>query len=228
MERARSPGCAATEPRLGRAAACSPRSSSDTAGFGPRRGAGAGSPAVSARGRRGMEGRGEHPGLRRPGRHRSAGRPSERSLLPSPRPPAAQRARTLDARAQQFGLHAQLADPLNRNGKHTRGRIRLAFLQRAFQRGIGLPPPRLKLIERHPELAREEFHPFTAQQAQHHLALAPHAPALASRQNPPGRRSQAPPSHHWSRSSSCWTSSGRPPVEQIAVQEYRGQLTWPC
>jgi hypothetical protein len=48
--------------------------------------------------------------------------------------------------------------------------------------GIGLLSPLLQPVERHAELAREEFDGATAQQAEHYFALASHAPSLTRRQ----------------------------------------------
>src|SRR5205814_9396111 len=98
-----------------------------------------------------------------------------KSPPPSPRPPAAQRASAVDARAQQLDLDAQFSDPLHRRGELTRGRVRLAFLQRAIQRGFGLPPPALELVQRHTELAREILGGLAPQQTKHHLSFTTHA-----------------------------------------------------
>jgi hypothetical protein len=97
-----------------------------------------------------------------------------------------------DARPQQLVLNAQFADPLHSRGKLTSRRIRLAFPQRAIQRGFGLLPPPLKLVERYAELAREILARLAPQQAKHHPALAAHAPALAKRQRTTCRTSGQP------------------------------------
>src|SRR5271165_1509188 len=113
------------------------------------------------------------------GQHRSGGRWPERSPPPSPRPPAAQRARPLDARTQQLVLHAQLANALHGGGKLAGRGVCLAFLQRAIEGGVGLRPPLLQLVERDAEFTRQQLGGLAAQQTQHHLALAAHTPALA-------------------------------------------------
>src|SRR5512132_1314700 len=121
----------------------------------------------------------------RSGRHdrcRSDGHWRGRSTPPSPRPPAGQRAGSLDLRAQQLDLHAELADALHGGSQLTAGRVGVALLQRAVQRRLRRLAPLLQLEDRQTELAREQFGGLAAHQAQHDLALAPDAPALARRQ----------------------------------------------
>jgi hypothetical protein len=82
--------------------------------------------------------------------------------------------------AEQLVLHAELADALHGCGELAVGRVGPAFLERLFERGLGLPAPLLQLEDRQAELAGKRFHGLAAHQAQHHLALAPGAPAPAS------------------------------------------------
>ena len=90
--------------------------------------------------------------------------------------------------AQQLILHAELADALHGGGEFAGGGISFALLQRALQRGFGLPAPLLQLEDRQAELAGEELGGLAAQQAQHDLALARRAPTLARRQRARPRR----------------------------------------
>jgi hypothetical protein len=82
---------------------------------------------------------------------------------------------------QQLILHAELADAPHGGGEFAVGRVRLALFQRALERAFGLSPPLLELEHRQAELAGEQLGGLAAHQAQHHLALARRAPALARR-----------------------------------------------
>src|SRR5215218_3963888 len=101
---------------------------------------------------------------------------------PSARPPAAQRAGALEPGAEQLDLHAEFADALHGGAELAVGRIGFTLLERALERGLGLPAPLLELEHRQAEFAGKQLGGLAAQQAQHHLALARNAPPLAGRQ----------------------------------------------
>ena len=84
-------------------------------------------------------------------------------------------------RAEQLTFPAELAEALQGGGERAVGRIRLALLQRAQERGFGLLAPVFELEDRQAELAGEQLGGLAAHHAQHRLALASDAPALARR-----------------------------------------------
>jgi hypothetical protein len=87
-----------------------------------------------------------------------------------------------DLLAQQFVLHAQLAQPLV-GGTQTRlQRVVLgALLQRGIQGGQGALAPLLQPERLDPDLARDGLDRLTPQQSQDDVSLARRAPALAVR-----------------------------------------------
>jgi hypothetical protein len=100
--------------------------------------------------------------------------------------------------AQQLVLHAELTDALHGGGELAVGRIRLALPQRALERRFGFLAPLLQLEDGQAKLAGEQFRRLAAHQAQHHLALARRAPALAGRQR--AKRCRA---HGWRGALAC-------------------------
>src|SRR5689334_22271919 len=80
------------------------------------------------------------------------------------------------------GIRTELADPLHGCGRLAVGLVRLAFFQRALERGLGPLAPLLEPEHRQAEFAGEQLGGLAAHQPQHHLALAARAPALAGRQ----------------------------------------------
>src|SRR5450756_1124774 len=121
---------------------------------------------------------------------RAARRKARRWLWRPPRsalrPPAGQRAGTLDPRVQQLVLHGELTDAPHRRVELALQGIALALLEPGVEAGERLLFPELEAIDLDAELAGERVERFSAQQPQRHLTLAGKAPALPWSEWPQG------------------------------------------
>src|SRR5450759_3758868 len=102
------------------------------------------------------------------------------------RPPAAQRAGTLDLGVQQLVLHGELADAAHGGVELRLERIALALLEPGVEAGERLVFPALEAIDLDAELAGERVERLSAQQPQRDLTLARKAPALPWSEWPQG------------------------------------------